>query len=155
MHVGARARHLTTHAIDICLVLEDALQTGLERISDFMVTDLVSVEHWQPVSWARQRMLESSFTYLPIRPDNERDLAAWRMVGDWQLAVFLADPELRAELLSCKIDEAISKGLNTSPIVSVDASTKVAEIRTDLGPAPLLVVSDGRVIGLVTAFDVL
>ena len=44
MHVGARARHLTTHLVEACTILEDALQQGLDKVADFMVQGVVTAQ---------------------------------------------------------------------------------------------------------------
>ena len=50
LHQGAVARHLTRHAIDLALILEDALRTFDEKLaSDFMVRNPICVELWQPI----------------------------------------------------------------------------------------------------------
>lgn len=66
MHVGAHARHLTTYAVEACLTLEDAISTYLQTVGDLMVADPVVVERWHPVSLARQKLLEYSFSFLPF-----------------------------------------------------------------------------------------
>ena len=61
MHQGAVARHLTNHATKLAIVLEDALMNDYDKVRDFMVENPVCAEMWQPLSFIRQRMLESSF----------------------------------------------------------------------------------------------
>jgi hypothetical protein len=66
MHQGAFARHLTNHATKLAIVLEDGLMNGCDKVRDFMVQNPVCAEMWQPLSFIRQRMLESSFSFLPV-----------------------------------------------------------------------------------------
>ena len=66
VHQGAYARILTDHAVDITIILEDALMSRFSQVSQFMVRDVVEAKPWQPVSYARQQMLKHSFSYLPI-----------------------------------------------------------------------------------------
>jgi len=74
LHIGAFARHLTSHAIEVAIVLEDALRTKEENklISDYMVPNPVCAALWQPISFIRQRMLASSFSYLPVKTSSEQ-----------------------------------------------------------------------------------
>jgi hypothetical protein len=69
LHQGAFARHLTIHAIELSLVLEDALMSSLDNptVGDFMVRNPICAELWQPISYIRQQMLASSFSFLPIK----------------------------------------------------------------------------------------
>ena len=68
MHQGAVARHLTTHAIELALVLEDSMLSiiGGEAmngtVSDYMVRHPVCVEIWYPISYIRQQLLVNSFS---------------------------------------------------------------------------------------------
>lgn len=66
VHQGAYARILTDHAVDLTIILEDALMSKCSKVSQFMVRDVVEAKLWQPVSYARQQMLKHSFSYLPI-----------------------------------------------------------------------------------------
>ena len=72
MHDGAAARHATSHAIQLALVLEDALMNSYDNkvsdftVSDFMVRNPVCASMWQPLSFIRQTMLTSSFSCLPV-----------------------------------------------------------------------------------------
>jgi len=87
LHMGAFARHLTTHAIQLALILEDALMEveGLKYVSDYMVNSPVCAHLWQPVSLIRQQMLTNSFSYLPV----ENASGKWCLVSDHQIARFL------------------------------------------------------------------
>lgn len=69
LYIGASARHLTTHAIELALIVEDALRMYEDgkNVSDYMVRDPVCAHLWQPVSLVRQQMLTNSFSYLPVQ----------------------------------------------------------------------------------------
>jgi hypothetical protein len=66
LHQGAFARHLTNSAIQLTLVLEDALMSDRNMAGDYMVREPVCASSWQPLSFIRQQMLAHSFTYLPV-----------------------------------------------------------------------------------------
>ena len=66
LHVGAFARHLTRHAIELSLVLEDALMAEAVVARDFMVEGPICASAWQPLSSIRSTMLANSFSYLPV-----------------------------------------------------------------------------------------
>ena len=65
LHEGALARHLTINAVEMSLVLEEAIMGARCQVSDFMVRNPVCASMWQPLSFIRQTMLVNSFSYLP------------------------------------------------------------------------------------------
>lgn len=106
LHQGAVARHLTRHAVELALVLEDALMSGANKVRDFMVRDVVQAYPWQPISFIRQQMLESSFTYLPVwvkeaksdenkseecssNKEEAEEKGEWYLVSDYAIACYL------------------------------------------------------------------
>lgn len=156
MHVGARARHLTTHAVEVCLILEDALQAGLNTVADFMVPDPVIAERWQPLSYLRRQMLEHSFTFIPLRPESPHD--DWQLIADHQLARYLSgrdEPGTRLRQLAESIADAIDNDLETSEAEYLDAFTAIEDAREAFGAHPRLVREGDRVVGIITAFDLL
>ncbi len=84
LHQGAFARHLTTHAIQLEIVLEDALMSQATKIGDFMVRDPACAQLWQPLSFIRQQMLANSFSYLPVLWKDK-----WHLISDQKLALYL------------------------------------------------------------------
>jgi hypothetical protein len=75
LHQGAFARHLTKHAIELGIILEDALSNHMDLVvMDFMVRNPVRnpvyAEPWQPVGFIRQQMLANSYSYLPVFGDD-------------------------------------------------------------------------------------
>ena len=66
VHQGAHARTLTDHAVELSIILEDALMTVASTVSQFMVRNVVEAKPWHPVSYVRQQMLTHAFSYLPI-----------------------------------------------------------------------------------------
>jgi len=55
MHEGAAARYATGHAIEVSLVLENALMNGYDKVSDFMVRNPICAAMWQPLSSSGKR----------------------------------------------------------------------------------------------------
>src|SRR5260370_30348891 len=80
LHEGARARHLTVNAIELSLVLEEAIMSELHQVSDFMVRNPVCAFVWQPLSFIRQTMLVNSFSYLPVLVENGGNIE-WRLIS--------------------------------------------------------------------------
>ena len=65
VHQGAYARILTDHAVDITIILEDALMSEFSKVSQFMVRDVVEAKPWQPVSYARPTNVEAWLLLSP------------------------------------------------------------------------------------------
>ena len=81
LHQGAYARHLTRHAIELSIVLEDALMDNLGTVAEFMVRDPLCCSLWQPLSFIRQQMLANDFSFLPVQIKN----GEWRLLADRSL----------------------------------------------------------------------
>src|SRR3546814_18650900 len=66
IHQGSYARMLAGHAIEVTIILEDALMSDAACVSQFMVREVIQAELWQPISYVRQQMLKHAFSYVPI-----------------------------------------------------------------------------------------
>ncbi|HJT32548.1 MAG TPA: hypothetical protein VJ783_10935 [Pirellulales bacterium] len=182
LHQGARARHLTQHAIEFGLLLEDALMNGnqpMQRTSDFMVREVTTAEDLWPISFVRETMLTNSFTYLP-----------WYWHGDWWListaavAQFLrsaqANNDKRADRLGRTLEEIrvgaddpakqcendVELPLGKPPFVYAREDVKVAVEKFDEREVLLVMKTetaagaDGPrkrcdLVGILTAYDIL
>src|SRR6266700_2966007 len=120
MHQGPIARHASSHAVELALVLEDALMRSCDnmdgsRISDFMVKGVVCAEMWQPLSFIRQTMLVNSFSFLPM--DEPTPPQRWQLVSDTAVAVYLGYSGLKPngvalkDLLVQPLKDAVRNGL--------------------------------------------
>src|SRR5580704_15477887 len=49
VHQGAYARTITDHAVELSMVLEDALMIDASAVSQFMVRNVVEAKLWHPV----------------------------------------------------------------------------------------------------------
>ncbi len=156
LHQGAFARHLSDHAIQLVLVLEDALANGSDRISDYMVQTPVVAQVWQPVRVVRHQMLSHSFSYLPLAIRDE-----WRLVSDLAIARVLrkaGNRDERALRLATSIEKAVEDfALELDIPQVVDAETSVGTIlERQKGSVPVLVTTDaGDLLGIVTPYDLL
>jgi CBS domain-containing protein len=171
MHQGVFARNLTNHSVQLALILEDALMSGLSRVSDFMVREPVCAHESQPVSFARQQMLANSFSYLPIKIGEN-----WHLISDYSVARFLrtfasqkpasenapsstavesANQE-RKQRLSMLLRDAIEM----KPDIMEEAETvapgeAIQEVVKKVNGKPLLVIEHGRLVGVLTSYDLL
>jgi CBS domain-containing protein len=155
MHHGAYARLLARHCVDFCLMLEDGLVSNSDVIDDFIVREPVIAELWQPLSLVRQVMLRNSFTWLPIK--NEDGL--WQLIGDAGVARMLRgvpNSGARKDRLAMTVGEAIAnRELTLVEPLRVKPGTPVSQILKSQDWNVVLVVLDGRVIGMATPFDLL
>ena len=155
LHQGAFARHLTRHAIELAIILEDALTSHMNPIvTDFMVQNFVYAEHWQPIGFIRQKMLENSFTSLPV---SEND-GTWRVVTDIEIANYLRQEmrsKHRVKLMAHTLEEASIK-LKTAEFVNEETSLDKALELLKTNPILLVKGKDGNgPLGILTAFDLL
>ena len=113
MHEGAAARHATTHAIELSIVLENALMNGYDKVGDFMVRNPVCAALWQPLSFIRQTMLVTSFSYLPVKAGTETK-PVWQLVSDKAAARYLRLRTIGVplrDLLVQPLEQAIKGGI--------------------------------------------
>jgi CBS domain-containing protein len=161
LHQGAYARHLTSRAIELSIVLEDALMNNLETVAEFMVRDPLCCSLWQPLSLIRQQMLANSFSFLPVRIEN----CEWRMLSDQELARYLrVKAQRRKERLAKSLKSALTADVRNDEItlLSVDTvcpTALVEDVAQKLQGVPVLVTRDGGqttdLVGIITAFDLL
>lgn len=108
MHMGAYARHATSAAIELCIHLEEAVMTneGTDsqgdfssmKVQDFMVKEVVSLEDWHPIAYARKLMLMHSFSFLPVFLSGKNQ---WVLISELAVAKYL-QMSLRADPLRTK-----------------------------------------------------
>jgi hypothetical protein len=181
LHEGAKARHLTEHAIELAHVFEEALRRmpdELATVGDLMVRSVVVAETWQPISFVRQAMLTNSFSYLPLFIGEQ-----WKLFSDNFVARYLQKAASKAERRAFTA-KCIAKAVEESPELPLpDAWTaKDTDPINDLfKPSPkgegivldaglILVLDSGRatqsgqhdecqvrdlLVGVITAFDLL
>lgn len=157
VHEGAHARNLTDHAVELALVLEDALMSDASMISQYMVRDVVEAKPWQPISFVRQQMLKHSFSYLPVRLEN-----TWHLIAEWALARYLRCSDLasvRRERLVASVSDAVTRReLCLLDANTVDPEHRIGDILKLIETRPLLIVdpkNDEILLGLLTPSDVL
>jgi hypothetical protein len=159
-HQGAVARHLTVNAIELSLVLEEAIMSDHHQVGDFMVRNPACAYLWQPLSFIRQTMLANSFSYLPV-PVREAEAAAWRLISDFNLARYLrsaaSGDEARRRLVQT-LGEVVKSGgieLLSTKILRPEDSIQTA-LRGSKGLPAVVTSADGEnLIGIVSAFDLL
>lgn len=155
LHQGAYARHLASHAVELAIILEDSLMADARLVGDFMVTSPVCAQTWQPLSYARQQMLEHSYSYLPIQIEQ-----GWRLLSDAAVARVVRgarDYDDRKKRLTATILETtVSYGLELVVPRVATFTDPVTEFLTSGDPLPVLIVGANReLLGLVTPFDLL
>lgn len=158
-HQGAFVRFVTSSAICLALILEDALMNDATTIGDFMVRDPICASEWQPMSFIRQQMLKNSFTYLPILFPNGTE-SRWRLVSDYHIASYLRgdDGKSRNIRLAKTLESAVKEGLELEPAHVCHADDTISHALKLSSSKPILVVDKSnaeRLVGIVTPFDLL
>jgi CBS domain-containing protein len=158
MHVGAAARHLTFRAVELALILEDALamHEKVTLVGDVMVRNPICAELWAPVSFARHTMLSNSFSYLPVMRND-----TWVLLADTAVAKFVngVSNTERKERLALPLSRAIEDGsIEVDAAVCVFSELPIEKMLDGLNGRPFLVVRENEpraLIGIVSAFDLL
>jgi hypothetical protein len=164
LHQGAFARHLTIHATELAIILEDALMADSHYVREFMVRTPVCASMWQPLSLVRQTMLSNSFSYLPVLDDRQGMRKQWMLVSDRVVARYLRveTKKERTTRMAQTLRDAVAqeKVMLESPhrVRPDDKVETVFGVRDD--GRPVLVFEgddDGTrpLLGIVTPFDVL
>ena len=153
LHQGAVARMLTSHSVQLSVMLEDMLMAFAksEKICEYMVKNPVCVFEWQPISFIRQIMLENSFSHLPFFWKKQKE---WHVISDLDVASIRHKDKL-ASNLEC----SLKSGNLTREARVVSPDTPVCEVLecTDDKGWPVLVKRDGckELLGIVTPFDLM
>lgn len=159
LHQGAVARTLASHAVQICIILEDALIVNAKdsqeslRIQDYMTRHPVCSYTWQPIGFIRQIMLEKSFSYLPFQCGD-----AWHIVSDYDIARYV-HCNIKTSLnrtLECIIGSQ-KMSYREAIVVAPDTTVREALKDVDCQRWPILVKRDGceELLGIVTPFDLM
>jgi len=161
MHQGAYARHLTDHAVQVALIIEDALMTGKDKVSDYMVRNVLQASLWQPLSFVRQQMLSNSFSYIPFLNENNE----WSFLSDRDVAKYINQDNKKSRKinLSKTVKQAIndsSNNLNFNTAMSCKHDIKIEDALKLMEGKPLIFTetndnNTNKIIGIVTAFDLL
>jgi len=160
MHSGAFARHLTAHAIELSLILEDALDQEIttQQLCDYMVRNPVCAELWQPISFVRQQMLINSFSYLPVQDKEDK----WFLLSDQEVAKYLRNTSNaeRKRRMAKSLEEAVKDGgISVCSIEPKLGNDPISGAMDNFNGKPILVVSkrsgETELIGIITAFDLL
>jgi hypothetical protein len=159
MHGGAAARYATAHAVELAVVLEDALMNGYDKVSDFMVRNVICAELWQPLSFIRQIMLASSFSCLPVKAVHDGK-PLWELVSDKALAQYLrcvSNGGLLKDLLVQPLGEAKGNGMILPVARTCVATDPVRDVLAGWDGQPVLVVrqNKGELLGILTPYDLL
>lgn len=155
VHQGAFARRLSGHAIELSLVLKDALKRSLDSptVGDYMVRNPICAELWQPISFVRQQMLANSFSFLPVSRGGN-----WCLLSDLDIANYLGtDVPERRKRLAQNLDAARIP-MKPAKFCAVDTPLEEALRMLDGSQDPLLVcLRNGEPvpIGIVAPFDFL
>lgn len=158
VHTGAFARRLTTHAIELAIVVEEALTITMNEVRQFMVRNPVCAEDWQPLSFVRQSMLANSFSYLPVFiVSGSSNAGEWMLVSDYRLAEYMRAPSsaTRNQRMQMILVEARQGGLKLEKPHICSPKSEVALALKECKGLPVLIIEDTHLVGLLTPFDLL
>jgi hypothetical protein len=158
LHEGALARHLTANAVELSLVLEEAIMSERHQVSDFMVRNPVCAFMWQPLSFIRQIMLVNSFSYLPVPVESNGNID-WRVVSDFRLGQCLRkNGKVGKDVLIQKLQDAVKSGqIELHSAKTCYPQDKIETVLQSVEGLPTLVLSpdNNELLGILTPFDLL
>lgn len=174
MHTGAYARNAAVSAVQLSLLIEEAILSELEKkndkpampvkarktVADFMVRSPVTAEHWHTVGHIRRLMLLNSFSYLPIFWNDK-----WHLISDMAMAAMLQPLGNACRNLTAvkRIDAVLDEGLlklSASNCIKADAAVN-SLLLTREHPGLWLVVNategDGskELVGVLSPFELM
>jgi CBS domain-containing protein len=159
LHEGSFVRHLTNHAVELALVLEDALMADAINALHFMVKDPLCALWWQPISSVRRSMLANSFSFLPVFSKLDVD-PGWKLLSDFSLARYLREAgnnTERKKRLAKQLGGVVEAGAIQLARASVcrpeEPISKVLEVSR--GQPVLIIGSNDELRGIITPFDIL
>ncbi len=154
VHQGSAARHMTSHAVELALVLEDGLRQMIENpvVSDFMVKSVLVAKLWYPLGWVRHQMLENAFSYLPFVNNGK-----WYLISDAALSRYLTwDDKLRKIRLAETLEMVWNQIAEEADLI--DPQTPINNLIDQTFDRPALVCEgqvSHRLIGIIAPFDLL
>ena len=156
LHQGAVARTLTTHSVELSMMIEDALMNINEHgasIRDYMVRNPVCAHPWQPISFIRQTMLENSFSHLPFRMN-----ASWYLISDIDIAKFRWESDGNHDRMKETLDGVIDE-IDPMPVAPVPPGATVHQALESAKCRgwPILVANQAtdELLGIVTPYDLM
>ncbi len=159
VHEGAYARIITQHAVDLALLLEESLMQLTPLAKHFMIGHPMTVAAWQTLREARQLMLRNSFSYLPIQYEGK-----WQLLADYKLVEFMQahcvthggtrrQRDERDAVLNQRIEVATKSNDQFLELTSCESIGPDEPIPAGVCQAPILVVENGTLLGLISPFD--
>ena len=165
LHQGAYARHLTSHCVELSLILEDALIMTIDAatVADFMIKDIVYAELWHPLAYIRQIMLANSFSCLPFRfsKNKSKDDEQFYLISDQDLArVLQVSRSERNNRLGMTLEKAIDDNfIKPSEAKTILHSACLESVCQKPDSKFFVVMRDltniNSAVGLITPFDIL
>ena len=156
-HTGAAARSAARIATVVGIYLEDTLMaaSGAEEdgVKAYIQEQVVRAYTWQRLGECRRQMLTYSFSYLPVKIENE-----WKMLVDSELAKYLADTDEkgRKERVKETVKEAKTNGLKLKKAAEVKPTyCKRKALNKMEGKAAVVINKEKELLGIITPFDLL
>lgn len=156
VHNGSAARNLAQTCVSFSVKLEGAFMSKASKIRGVMVPTPVHLSHEDRVVMARRLMLSNSFSALPIECPN----GYWRILTDSQVAKYrsfhrtnLGDAMFKTIGIAYSKDEEL--GGQLSPATILNADDDLSRLWEVIDSGLVLVTDANRLVGVVSAFDLL
>lgn len=159
-HGGAAARRFAKHCVEFSLLLEEGLSHFMNKnLGSVMSSPVVEIKPWQMLVEVRRLMLENSYTWIPLKTES-----GWHVVSDLALVTYFKKYPMAWKTQKIKDALGAEAKLETKDLLIFNYKTEIGvgdeTLMKALALGPVLVgegdtTASDRVIGIVTAFDLL
>lgn len=164
IHSGVFARNVSTHSLELLLIIEEALLSFMSRTSStvgsFMINNVIVVQPWHTVKIVRNIMLTNSFTHIPVYHKDD-----WYLVSETDIIIFLGvnfSDSSRKHNSVKTIQELIeSLAYKHQKVTCKHENEPLEEIKKefiDNNGRPVLIVHSSKkeqLLGIITPYDIL
>ena len=155
-HKGVYARSSTHRALKICIAIEEIIVSELEKqgVKYLMTENPIFAQDFFSVSKLRETILENSFSYLPYLDSEDK----FRLISDleiarvWKILSTNKSKYIEKFRKHIEIDKLPEAGLLK---IEDSVETAIQELRRTENRPLIVIDSEKRIRGILTAFDLL
>lgn len=152
-HQGVAARNAVKRAIKLCVYIEAILMSRLTLVGDVMSSGLLMAQPHHTLSYLREMMLGSSFSFLPYQFFSD-----YRLINDLYLSQLIRSPQYqRKAFYTTTVSQLDPKSITRlKKAVILKETDPLADVIDQISIYPAVVEGSGGIpVGIITAFDLL
>jgi CBS domain-containing protein len=148
IHEGAFARNLSRKTAELSMIFEGRIFMGLIYVRDVMIENPVTISQWDRISDIRRKLVGSAFSWLPILVNTE-----WMLLSEYGLLQFIQTTGVKDDVQIRDCMDKVTGFLVQAK--SCRLSDTIQDIAKKIVDAPMLVIENGELRGIITASDLL